>query len=113
MSRNSMAGRRLPIEFETEIRTVPWPAGQPQGVALFDGPLCLGLSSETADVDLPWAVLTDASGSPRLDSEGRPQVMEPSGRMKKALEPVSAHWLVPHVKDPIRRRVLFQRKSTK
>ncbi|MEN6575323.1 MAG: beta-L-arabinofuranosidase domain-containing protein [Phycisphaerales bacterium] len=88
------------IEFVTELRTVPWPADKPQGVALFDGPLCLGLSARTTDVNLPWTV--------RIDASGRPQLMEPNGQTVNALEPICDPWLEPDVKDPIRRRVLFQ-----
>jgi hypothetical protein len=79
-------------------------------VALFDGPLCLGLSSETADVNLPWAVLVDAAGQPVLNNEGRPQVIEPSGRTVKTLEPIGARWLTPDVRNPARKCVLFQTK---
>jgi len=110
LTRTWPSSTTVDVEFATELRTVPWPTGRPQGVALFDGPLCLGLSSVAADVDLPWAVLVDASGRPRLDGKGRPQVTEPSGRIVNALEPISARWLEPDVKDPIRRRVLFQTK---
>ena len=97
----------IDIAFVTGLQAVPWPADKPRGVALFDGPLCLGLSSETADVDLPWSLLVDASGRPRLDDKGRPQVVEPSGRIVTALKPVSAFWLLNEVKDPVRRRILF------
>jgi hypothetical protein len=103
----------IDIEFATEMRTVPWPTGQAQGVALFDGPLCYGLASDVADVNLPWALLVDGSGRPCLDSKGRPQVTEPSGRIVNALEPISARWLEPDVKNPIRRRVLFQTRLPK
>lgn len=103
----------IDIVFTTELKTVPWPAEQPQGVGLFDGPLCLGLSGETADLDLPWAVLVDDSGRPVPDSQGRPQVTEPSGRTLNALEPISAHWLIPDVRNPVRKRVLFRIKEDK
>jgi hypothetical protein len=50
----------------------------------------------------------DASGRLVLDGEGRPQVSEPSGRTFNTLEPTAADWLMQDVKNPARRRVLFQ-----
>ncbi len=100
----------IDIEFVTGLRTVPWPKNQPKGVALFDGPLCLGLSAKTADVELPWTLMVDASGQPCLDDQGRFQITEPGGRTICNLEPIGAGWLEPDVKDPIRRRVLFETK---
>ena len=108
VSRTWNASTLIDIQFVTELRVVPWPSKEPKGMAVFDGPLCLGLSSEAADVDLPWAVLVDADGRLVLDREGRPQVVEPSGRIVKTLEPISARWLTPDVKNPARKRVLFQ-----
>jgi hypothetical protein len=103
----------IDIEFAADLHTVPWPAAKPKGLAIFDGPLCLGLSSEAADVDLPWAVLVDESGRPVLDGAGRPQVVEPSGRTSSALEPVGARWLTPDVKNPAHKRILFQKSESK
>ena len=90
------------------MRTVPWPYEEPKGVAVFDGPLCLGLSSSDAKVDLPWAVLVDASGRPVLDSRGRPQVVEPYDHKVMSLEPINSQWLTPDVKAPARYRILFR-----
>lgn len=61
----------------------------------------------------PWAVLVDDSGRPLLDKQGRPQITEPSGRTVTDLQPISSHWLVPDVHDPVPRRVLFQTRATK
>lgn len=98
------------IDFIADVPVVVRPAGGAKGVALFDGPLCLGLSSRLADVDLPWSVLVDASGRPILNGEGRPQVANSSGSVTDALEPISAGWLTPDVRNPARRRVVFQMK---
>jgi DUF1680 family protein len=111
LSRTWSGSAVIDMEFVTDVHTVAWPAAEPKGVAVFDGPLCLGLSSEAADVDLPWAVLADASGRPVLDGEGRPQVADPASNTVKALEPISAKWLTPDVKNPARKRVLFQIKK--
>jgi hypothetical protein len=107
LSRRWKGTTTLEIEFASEPCMVPWPVKEPKGVGVFVGPLCFGLSNEVADLSLPWTVLEDASGRPLLDDKGRPQVAEPSGRTA-ALEPVSAGWLAPDVKNPARRRVLFQ-----
>ena len=118
-----VSGRRLLVrrewkgETDVEIalraspRVVPWPPDRPVGVAVFDGPLCLGLPSDAGDVSLAWAVLVDAAGRPQLDAAGRPLISDPHGRVQSPLEPVSARWLLPDVKDPIRRRVLFQKRK--
>jgi DUF1680 family protein len=97
------------IEFRSVMRTVWWPVKNPKGVAVFDGPLCMGLSSSAANVDLPWTVQLDKSGQPLLDSAGRPQVVEPSTHTVKPLEPINARWLTPDAKDPARRRIVFGR----
>lgn len=95
------------IEFVSGPRLAPWPAGRPLGVGIFDGPLCLGLSAADGDIGLSWAVLVDEAGRPMLDARGRPQVVGPGDRVLGRLEPISAGWLIPDVKDPVRRRVLF------
>ena len=96
-------------EFLTEVRTVSWPLKNPKGVAVFDGPLCMGLSSSAANVDVPWTVRLDASGQPLLDRAGRPQVIEPLSKTVKPLEPINSRWLTPDEKDPARWRILFRR----
>ena len=95
------------IAFRSRVRVIPWPPDRPAGAGIFDGPLCLGLPADAADLNLPWSVLVDRSGRPLLDASGRPLVSGPSGLAQSLLEPVSARWLQPDVKDPIRRRVLF------
>ena len=110
LARTWQSRTTIDITFTSGLRTVPWPADKPKGVALFDGPLCLGLSAKVADVDLPWALLADASGRPHLDGAGRPELTDPNGKTVATLEPICDHWLEPDVRDPIRRRVLFQTK---
>ena len=115
-----VAGRRLRITrdwkgeidiaivFHGGVRLVPWPPHKPLGVGVFDGPLCLGLSAKDGDVETPWAVRVDDTGAPRLDARGRPQAVDPSGSVVVALEPIGDGWLMPEVKDPFRRRILFR-----
>jgi DUF1680 family protein len=108
LSRNWKGVSTVDIEFHSEVRTVSWPEKAPKGVAVFDGPLCLGLSSSDAKIDLPWAVQVNVAGQPVLDEKGRPQVIEPFGNTVRPLEPINARWLTPDEKDPARRRILFQ-----
>ncbi|MBN2579618.1 MAG: glycoside hydrolase family 127 protein [Pirellulales bacterium] len=95
------------VDFAIELRLVSWPARNPKGVAVFDGPLCLGLSSDSADLALPWTVAVDAAGRPVVDAQGRPQVVDPSGN-KKLIEPINSKWQDPDVKNPARWRILFR-----
>jgi DUF1680 family protein len=108
LSRTWRGATLVDIEFGGGLRVVPWPDSGAKTAALFDGPLCLGLSSDSADVDLPWTVLVNTSGQLVLGNDGRPQVTEPSGRISSALVPIGANWLSPEVKNPARNRVLFQ-----
>jgi DUF1680 family protein len=101
------------IEFRAGVRLVPWPPGKPSGSGVFDGPLCLGLPADAADLNASWALLVDDSGRPRLDAQGRPQVADPSGLLTHALEPISARWLLPDAKDPTRRRILFSTRKAR
>jgi len=112
LSRTWKGESDVEIEFKSGLRLVPWPAQKPLGVGVFDGPLCLGLPASAGDVDLPWAVVVDSSGRPSLDAQGRPRIVDPSGRLLAGLVPVSADWLIPDAKDPIRRRILFGTKRT-
>jgi DUF1680 family protein len=111
------------IDLGGKLRLVPWPpvssdapinipllSKEKRSVAVFDGPLCLGLANDQPSIDLPWSVLVDADGHMLLDSQGRPQAIEPTSRTVKPLEPINSGWLAPDVKNPTRRRILFQFK---
>jgi DUF1680 family protein len=108
ISRQWSGAAEVATEFAHKVRTVPWPARNPKGAAIFDGPLCFGLASDKANVDLPWTVLVDAAGRPTLDKDGRPQAIELSAGTPVALAPVSSRWLTPEAKDPARQRIMFQ-----
>lgn len=104
----------IDIEFVSKVRLVPGPEGISSGDAIFDGPLCLSLSGNVADIILNWAVLVNPDMSPALDAQGRPQVCEvSSGQIVNKLEPVGAGWQTPDTKDPAKRRILFQTKKAK
>jgi len=105
------AGETVELRFKSGIRLVPWPAAKPEGYGLFDGPLCLGLPSSAADVDLPWSVLVDGAGRLLLDRQSRPTLVEPSGRRTNALAPISGDWQYPDVHNPRRWHVLFTKKA--
>lgn len=104
-------GETIEIRFKSGIRLVPWPAANPEGFGLFDGPLCLGLPDSAADVNLPWGVLVDGAGHLLLDQQGRPTLVEPSGRRTNVLTPISGDWQYPDVHNPRRWRVLFTKKA--
>lgn len=110
LSREWKGTAKIDLKFGTKVLAVPWPRNNPKSVAVFDGPLCLGLSSSAANVALPWTVKLDAAGKPALDAAGRPQVINPSTHTVKALEPINSRWLTPDEKDPARWRILFQPK---
>jgi DUF1680 family protein len=107
ISREWSGAQNVEIRFESKVRTMPWPAKDAKGVAVFDGPLCLGLSSDKANVDLPWTVLIDSAGSLTLDNDGRPQAVEPTSGESMRLEPINSRWLTPDAKNPARQRILF------
>jgi DUF1680 family protein len=111
LSREWKSVATIEIEFGHEVRTVSWPVKNPQGVTMFDGPLCLGLSSAAANLDLPLVVIVNPAGQPILNREGRPQVANPAGGELKPLEPINAHWLAPDVKNPARYRILFETRK--
>ncbi|MCX6223710.1 MAG: glycoside hydrolase family 127 protein [Bacteroidia bacterium] len=69
----------IQIRFISGHRIVPWPAGKPVGVALYDGPLCLGMPADNSSSDVIWS----------------------------KLEPVGSRWLTHQVKEPVKMRILF------
>ncbi len=110
LSRRWKGAAEVDIDIAHAVRADALPPGGMRLAAIFDGPLCMGLSSSMANVDLPWAVKLDAAGKPALDAAGRPQVVDPSSKTTKPLEPINSRWLTPDEKDPARWRILFQRK---
>ncbi len=96
------------LEIVSGLHLVGVPGSASPGIALFDGPLCLGLAGPAEDLAAEWAVLLDEAGRVRLDGQGRPLVIEPSGGTVRALEPIDAGWLEPDVNDPVPRRIVFR-----
>ncbi len=110
ISRDWRASAVVDVALGTEVYGIPWPAEDPKAMAVFEGPLCLGLSSAEANVDVPWTVRVDGAGRPVLDAAGRVWVVDPSDRVR-VLDVVSAGWLTPDVKEPARKRILFQTRK--
>lgn len=101
------SGDTVDLRFKNRVRLVPVPGRGPDRVAIFDGPLCLGLPDSSADVDASWDALAGPNGLPALDGAGRPLVAGPGGTRTASLVPVAGDWLSPDVNNPRRRRVVF------
>lgn len=97
----------LSLTFDSPTRVVKWPASKSAGIAVFEGPLCLGLCSENGDLNLPWQVVLNEQGAPALNEQGMPLVENPSTGVRAPLKPIGAEWLVPDTHEPRRFRVLF------
>ena len=104
IDRRWRSGDRLDIEFSGGLRLVP----SFGGLAVFDGPLCLALTSAEADVDAFTAVLVDSEGKLVLSSDGKPQAVGANGALTTAFRPIADDWLSPEIKDPHRLRILFR-----
>jgi len=102
---------KVEMTFSSGLRLVPWPAAGPDRAAVFAGPLCLGLSSAAADVDLYDSVLVDGQGHLVLSPDGQPQVVGKDGQTISSLRPICEDWQSPNVMNPNRLRVLFSIKN--
>lgn len=105
------SGDTVDLRFDTRVRFVAGSGGEPAKVAIFDGPLCLGLSDARADVDAAWTARVGAGGGPELDGEGRPLIVGPSGMPIAPLAPVAEDWQAPDVHNPRRWRILFGKSA--
>ena len=79
-------------------------------VGVFDGPLCLGLSSAEANVDGDWEIATSADGKPVVRPSGRPAIIGEKGEADVLLRPIADDWQSPDLHNPHRIRVLFKTK---
>jgi DUF1680 family protein len=109
LHRSWRSGDVIGIRFKSSPRLVPWPHADSALVGVFDGPLCLALSSAAATVDASWRVATTADGKPALDAEGQPVLVGESGEKAGNLRPLGDEWLSTDVSNPHRLRVLFGR----
>lgn len=108
VQRKWRSGDSIGIDFISSPRLVRWPNAPSSMVAVFDGPLCLSLSSADASVDGDWRVLTTPDGKLKLDHSGLPEVVNGNGGKVVSLRPIGDDWLTPDVSDPHRLRVLFK-----
>ena len=108
VEREWRSGDTVELRFDAGLRLVRWPAADSALVAVFDGPLCLGLSSAVADVNTYRRLLVGADGRPVTDAQGRPVLVSADGRRLAGLAPVADDWLTPDVHDPNDIRVLFE-----
>lgn len=107
LDRRWSSGDVVKIHFQSGLRLVKQTVAGPDKVAVFDGPLCLGLSALDGDVDALQFLATDEKGALVLTPTGRPQVLGAAGRPASLLKPVYLNWQDPDVKNPHRMRVLF------
>ncbi|MBN1853467.1 MAG: glycoside hydrolase family 127 protein [Pirellulales bacterium] len=99
-------GDQVVVHLDGELRLVEWAKADHGLNALFDGPLCLALSSTEADVSLNWKLVLDRD-MPARDSEGRFKLTAGKESFWKPLRPIADDWLSCHVQDPNRLRILF------
>lgn len=102
---------KVEMTFSSGLRLVPWPTAGSDTSAVFDGPLCLGLSSAAADLDNFDAILVDDQGRLVLSPDGQPQVVGKDGQRISRLRPISEDRQSPNVLNPNRLRVLFTLKK--
>jgi hypothetical protein len=107
IDRSWSTGDVLSVNFTGAIRAVRWQAAGPSRWAVFDGPLCLALSSANADVGRPWSIAVDQHATPIRDAQGRFQLSDGQATSWLPLEPVADDWTNPDVNDPHRLRILF------
>ncbi len=100
------------VDLGGDVRLVRWPAGKKDAsqAAVFDGPLCLALSSAAADVATEWAVVVK-DGAPVRDDAGRFQLTDGKDTAWHKLTPIADDWMSSDVMEPSRLRVLFNIKE--
>lgn len=106
--RHWQAGDAVELRFPSRLRAVRWPDASASAFGVYDGPLCLGLSSEGGDVERFAYVPLRRSGNPIDDGTGHVRPLDEAGeRAEGVLAPIGEGWLNPDVKAPHRIRVLF------
>ena len=101
------AGDVVRIQFKSGLRLVRWPKADSPLAAVFDGPLCLGLSSADGDVDGGLKLLLGADGRLVPGPDGRPQLVGSQGPALAVLRPIAEEWQSPELSNPHRVRILF------
>jgi rhamnogalacturonyl hydrolase YesR len=111
IDRKWRSGDRIGIVFKGGMRLVPWPKPDSETVAVFDGPLCLAISSADTNIDIVNRVLITADGKIALSPEGEPRALDGAGIMVTGFRPIAEDWLSPNLKSPNRLRILFRRQA--
>jgi hypothetical protein len=111
LDREWRSGDRVEFVFGGSLRLVGWPGAESDAGAVFDGPLCLAISSADADVDACDHVLVSSDGKLALSSDGKPQAADAKGAVVTSFRPIAEDWLSPDVKDPHRLRILFKKQK--
>jgi hypothetical protein len=111
VDREWRSGDRVELAFGGGLRLVPWPDGASATAAVFNGPLCLGLSDTVADVKAFARILVKADGRLALSAAGKPQAADGGGRTAASFFPIADDWLSPEVENPHRIRILFEKQT--
>ncbi len=109
IDRKWRSGDRIGLVFKGGMRIVPWPKSDSETVAVFNGPLCLGISSADVNIDVLDKVLLNDKGGLLLSPEGQPRAADGRGNAAAAFRPIADDWLSPNIKVPNRLRVLFSK----
>ena len=110
LDRTWNSGDRIEITFAGSLRLVPYPDLNSDSVAIYDGPLCLALSSVDMDVNSYSQILVNVDGKLRLSPDGRPQSVNGKDEITTVFRPIAEDWLSPNIKNPNRLRVLFKKQ---
>jgi DUF1680 family protein len=99
-------GDAIDILFKPSLRIEHWPDKNSSQIAVFSGPLCLGLSSQDAKLDEPYKIKGASFG--KVDgTEIRGHFMLNNQRVDLPLHPIADDWQSPNVFNPNKWRVLF------
>ena len=101
------SGDVVRIQFTSPLRLVRWPLADSPNAAIFDGPLCLGLSSADRDLTTELSVMTTARGELALGPDGQPLFSAKGQPVALRLHPIEENWQSPDVFEPHQFRVLF------
>jgi DUF1680 family protein len=112
VTRTWRTGDIVTLTLAGDLRVVCWPQADSEQVALYDGPLCLALSSVDADVEPAWKLLFK-NGRPRRNDAGNFQLTDGAKTAWLPLCPIADDWLRCDVKNPSRLRILFGMQESK
>jgi hypothetical protein len=97
----------IQLQFKSALRLVRWPRPDSPTAAIFDGPLCLGLSSADRDLAIELGVIMTPSGALALGPDGQPRFTAQGKPVALRLHPIAENWQAPSAFEPQQFRVLF------